>query len=340
VLLTRLLDLRILFVGGKGGVGKTTIASSLALLAASSGRRVLVVSTDPAHSLADIFDKSIGDQEVSLSKNLWALEIDSDREADRHISTVKQNMKTLVAPKMYAEIDRQLDLARYSPGAVEAAVLERVTDLMAAAGTRYDLVIFDTAPTGHTVRLLSLPEIITAWTEGMLNHQDRSKRLGSLLDGLQKNGEESSDSGMMDFLKNDSKNQRNEEISRILQNRRDKFFEARKSLTDPRATGFLLVLNPERLPILESKKAFDVLSRFQIEICGMVINRILPSDLTGDFLRSRLKQQSHYMEEISREFSGVRSISVPLLERDVYGMGMLENVGQILSTAISSSEIL
>ncbi|MEO2159129.1 MAG: ArsA family ATPase, partial [bacterium] len=266
--MTRLLDLRILFVGGKGGVGKTTIASSLALLAASSGRRVLVVSTDPAHSLADIFDKSIGDQEVSLSKNLWALEIDSDREADRHISTVKQNMKTLVAPKMYAEIDRQLALARYSPGAVEAAVLERVTDLMAAAGTRYDLVIFDTAPTGHTVRLLSLPEIITAWTEGMLNHQDRSKRLGSLLDGLQKNGEESSDSGMMDFLKNDSKNQRNEEISRILQNRRDKFFEARKSLTDPRATGFLLVLNPERLPILESKKAFDVLSRFQIEICG------------------------------------------------------------------------
>lgn len=340
MLLTRLLDRRILFVGGKGGVGKTSIASSLALLAANTGRRVLIVSTDPAHSLGDIFEKSIGDRDVSLSKNLWGLEIDSEREADRHIAAVKHNMKTLVAPKMYAEIDRQLDLARYSPGAVEAAVLERVADLMCAGDEHYDLVIFDTAPTGHTVRLLSLPDIITAWTEGMLNHRDRSKRLGKLLDVLQKDGKEASDHGMMDFVNDQSKNQRNEEISKILQNRRDKFQKAREALTDPEIVGFLLVLNPERLPILESKKAVDVLRKFQIDISGLVINRILPSELTGDFLMERLKQQFHYMNEISRSFTGIQGIPIRLLERDVYGTEMLEKLGHVLSEAISSSEVL
>jgi len=340
VLLAELCDRRILFVGGKGGVGKTTIASSLALLASDTGRRVLVVSTDPAHSLGDIFDKPIGEKEIPLLENLWGLEIDSEREADSHISTVKQTMKTLVAPKMYHEIDRQLDLARHSPGTVEAAVLERVADLMSKAGSKYDLVIFDTAPTGHTVRLLSLPEIITAWTEGMLNHQEKSKNLGILLDSLKNDEEPVADHGMMDFVQNESKDRRNEEISRILRRRNDKFHEARKLLINAETTGFLLVLNPERLPILESKKAFDVLRAFQIEISGIVINRLLPDELEGDFFKGRFEQQSHYLDEISEQFEGIRSIQVGLLERDVHGIKMLQKSASMLSKAISDSEVL
>ena len=175
------LDRRILFVGGKGGVGKTTIASALALMAAESGHKILIVSMDPAHSLGDIFEVRIGNREVSLAEGLWGLEIDPDAEAEHHIRTVKASLKRLVAPKMYGEIDRQLDLARDAPGTVEAAVLERMADLMADATSRFDLVIFDTAPTGHTVRLLSLPEVMAAWSDGMLKHQDRSRRLGQVL---------------------------------------------------------------------------------------------------------------------------------------------------------------
>ena len=173
-----LFDRRIIFVGGKGGVGKTTTAGALALMAAESGRATLLVSTDPAHSLGDVFDTRIGNEETSLGRNLSGLEIDPAAEAESHIATVKMSMKSLVAPKMYKEIDRQLELARYSPGTMEAALLERMADLMAEARGRFDLLIFDTAPSGHTIRLLSLPEVLGVWSDGMLGHRDRSRPTG------------------------------------------------------------------------------------------------------------------------------------------------------------------
>ena len=105
----QLFDRRIIFVGGKGGVGKTTIAGALALMAADAGRATLLVSTDPAHSLGDVFDRRIGNEETSLGPNLTGLEIDPEAEAESHIATVKTSMKSLVAPKMYGEIDRQLE---------------------------------------------------------------------------------------------------------------------------------------------------------------------------------------------------------------------------------------
>ena len=173
----QLFDRHIIFVGGKGGVGKTTTAGALALMAAESGRSTLLVSTDPAHSLGDVFDTRIGNEETSLGRNLLGLEIDPEAEAESHIATVKMSMKSLVAPKMYKEIDRQLELARHSPGTMEAALLERMADLMAEARSRFDLLIFDTAPSGHTIRLLSLPEVLGAWSDGMLGHRDRSRKL-------------------------------------------------------------------------------------------------------------------------------------------------------------------
>ena len=133
----QLFDRRIIFVGGKGGVGKTTTAGALALMAAESGRSTLLVSTDPAHSLGDVFDTRIGNEETSLGRNLSGLEIDPEAEAESHIATVKMSMKSLVAPKMYKEIDRQLELTRYSPGTMEAALLERFHEWHKRAGLEH-----------------------------------------------------------------------------------------------------------------------------------------------------------------------------------------------------------
>ena len=325
-----LFDRRIIFVGGKGGVGKTTTAGALGLMAADSGRATLLVSTDPAHSLGDVFDTKIGNEETSLSPNLTGLEIDPEAEAESHIATVKMSMKSLVAPKMYKEIDRQLELARHSPGTMEAALLERMADLMADARSRFDLLIFDTAPSGHTIRLLSLPEVLSAWSDGMLGHQDRSRRLGELLKVFGRDHSREDEFGMIGGSKEEPDDSRDGRIQDILLTRRRKFHRARALLTDPAVTAFLLVLTAERLPILESRKMLDLLRKFDVPVAGMVVNRLLPPEADGDFLQERRAQEQEYRDEIDSTFARLQRVHLNLLPHDVHGVETLLEIGRAI----------
>lgn len=326
----QLFDRRIIFVGGKGGVGKTTTAGALALMAADSGRSTLLVSTDPAHSLGDIFDTKIGNVETSLGPNLSGLEIDPEAEAESHIATVKMSMKSLVAPKMYREIDRQLELARHSPGTMEAALLERMADLMGEARSRFDLLIFDTAPSGHTIRLLSLPELLGAWSEGMLGHRDRSRRLGELLKVFGRDHSKGDELGMIGGPADEPDDSRDGQIRAMLLTRRRKFHRARELLTDGSVTAFLLVINAERLPILESKKTLDLLAKFNVPVAGMIVNRLLPRDAEGDFIRERRLQEDEYRKEIDQTFAGLPRIYLQLLPHDVHGVETLRKIGNAI----------
>jgi arsenite-transporting ATPase len=325
-----LFDRRIIFVGGKGGVGKTTTAGALALMAGEAGRSTLLVSTDPAHSLGDVFDIRVGNKETPLAPNLAGLEIDPEAEAERHIATVKMSMKSLVAPKMYGEIDRQLELARHSPGTVEAALLERMADLMSDAKSRFDLLIFDTAPSGHTIRLLSLPEVLSAWSDGMLGHQDRSRRLGELLKVFGRDHSREDEFGIIGGSKEEPDDSRDGRIQDILLTRRRKFHRARALLTDPEVTAFLLVLTAERLPILESRKTLDLLRKFDVPVAGMVVNRLLPPEADGDFLQGRRAQEQEYRDEIDRTFARLQRVHLNLLPHDVHGVETLLEIGRAI----------
>ena len=329
-LLHHLLTRRLLFVGGKGGVGKTTTAAALALVAAERDRRCLLVSTDPAHSLADLFGRAIGHRETALTASLWALEIDPDRQADEHLETVKARMRRLVHPRSFAEIDRQLDLARHAPGTMEAAMLERVAEVMALAGDQYDQVIFDTAPTGHTVRLLSLPEVMAAWMDGLLGHRERSARLGSALRQLGGGRVKGDDLSLLESASDHDEGSRDQQLNELLQTRRRKFVRARELLLDKDLSAFVLVLNPDRLAVLETIKAHDILTRFSVPVTGLVVNRVLPTDADGAFLDARRRQEARYLQQIDQVFARLPRVRVPLLPDEVNDMETLRRLGRII----------
>ncbi len=335
-----LADRRVIFVGGKGGVGKTTVAAAVALRLADAGRRALVVSTDPAHSLGDVFDAKIGDRVRDLAPSLQGLEIDPDAQVEGYLKDVKRSMRELVQPAMYHEVDKQVELARTSPGAVEAAMLERVSEIMIDESGSYDVVVFDTAPTGQTLRLLSLPELMAAWTDGLLRHRDKSDEMGKVLHRMG-GGQARTGDDLSHFDQTEEAHEGDPRFSRLretLLRRRRTFGRARRILLDADATAFVLVLVPERLPVLETRRAVEALERFQIPVVGLVVNRVLPEGPLGDFLEQRREQEREYLEQIERHFARRLRIRVPLFSRDVGGLDALREVGaHLLPTAGSRS---
>lgn len=340
---------RLVFVGGKGGVGKTTLAAALGLRMAGVGERVLLVSTDPAHSIGDLFDRRLGDRERELAATpgggaLFGLEIDPEAEVTRYLGDVKQTMRSFVRPDMYSEIERQMELTRASPGAEEAALMDRVADLMAEGGKGFDRVVFDTAPTGHTLRLLALPEIMASWTEGLLRSRKRSDSLGKALRRLARPARDAGEHPEGDELswidqaeggaEGDAGDEAGSRIREVLLRRRRRFSRARRLMLDPEVTAFVLVLVPEKLPILESRKALEVLGRHGVPVAGLIVNRVLPDEPLGGFLESRRAQEAEYLVRIEEDLAGVPHVHVPLLARDVVGMEALGELGEGLGIEV------
>lgn len=332
-----LTDKNVLLVGGKGGVGKTTMSATLALLAASRGRKTLVISTDPAHSLADAFGQPVGDQEVKLRENLWALEIDPEREVKAHIDRVAAEMKKLTRPEMYHEIERQLRLTQQSPGAQEAALLERIASILESGLNEqgYDLIIFDTAPTGHTLRLLSLPEAMAAWTQGLLKHDSRSQKLAGVLDHLTPKQGRDIANPMADPKEHetDGMSKRNQAITERLLTRQRLFQRTRRLFTDSKRCAMLFVLTPEKLPVLETGRAVETLRKEGLPLAGLIVNRVLPDDADGEFLAKRRKHEKQYLQQIDQRFANLKRYFVPLQAIDIEGIEGLERMSSLLESA-------
>ncbi len=309
----------IVFFGGKGGVGKTTMAAAFALLSAEEGARTLLVSTDPAHSTGDILDVSLGDDPRAVQPGLTALEIDPEAEAERYIADVKTRVREVASPRILDEVEREIDLARSSPGAEEAALLDRFAELMRTAGAEYDRVVFDTAPTGHTVRLLSLPELMGRWIDGLVSRRRKVRSLGRMWRNVA--GAAAGDAGRDD-----------DPVLEALELRQERFRAAREIVGDARRTSFAFVLTPERLPILETRKAAAALQRSKIPVSAVIVNRVLPPDAEGAFLARRRAREARYLDEIDREFAALPRLRVPLFDADVQGRDALRRVAAALTS--------
>lgn len=331
-----LTDKRVLLIGGKGGVGKTTVSSALAVLATQRNKKVLLVSTDPAHSLADAFGREkIGDKVTRLAPNLDALELDPDQEVEQHLARVTAQLKRYTRPEMFTEIERQMRLTRQSPGAQEAAMLERIAHTIELGLTDYDLVIFDTAPTGHTLRLLSLPEAMAAWTQGLLNANKRSEKLGEVLGHLTPKAGRDINNPLIDPAEHatDGMDERNKAITETLLARQRLLTRTRETLLDSQKTALLFVLTPEKLPILETGRAVSALMAEKLPLAGLVVNRILPDIADGHFLALRRVQEKAHLAQIEQDFSQLARFNLPLQATDIQGLNALIHFASLLECA-------
>lgn len=319
---------KLILVGGKGGVGKTTCSSALAVELAARGRRVLIISTDPAHSLGDALATPVGNTIVAVAQNLDALEIDPDAEVNAHIARIIRQTKQFVHPQMYAEVERQLRSSAQSPGAQEAALLERMCREIEAGCATYDTLIFDTAPTGHTLRLLTLPEAMAAWTQGMLKHDQKSQALSGVLAHLAPKAGKDIDNPLADpqELATAQMSERSKGITETLLNRQRLFQRTRRMLKDSEQTALLFVLTPEKLPILETERAVKALADERLPLAGIIINRVLPAHADGEFLAHRRAQEQQHLGEIEHLFSKLPRFTVPLQATDIQGIEALKNL--------------
>ena len=295
--LAPLLDRRAVFFGGKGGVGKTTCSAAFALAASRRNRRVLLVSTDPAHSTSDVFEQPIGAGRRELVPNLSAVEIDAARESSRYVDDVKREIDRMFSPAVIRQAHRQIDLAAASPGLAEVALLDRVIDVLVDRSEPADLIVFDTAPTGHTLQLLRMPEAMTAWIQALVRHRR------ALLE-IDHGGDDRGD----------------DPILAALERRHERLAALRASITDRAQTSFVLVTIPERLAIEETTRAAEMLADTGVDVGALIVNRILPDGLEGEFYLSRKYQEREYLTEIDKRFAQLRRVHVRQLARDVYGL--------------------
>ena len=315
----------IIFVGGKGGVGKTTTAAALASYFASQGRKTLIVSTDPAHSLGDVLNTRLSNEKTVLNPYLDAIELNPDIIVDAHFAQVERTIKGYANPDMMPKIREHLRLSKSAPGAQEAAMLESMCQhLVTAADGGYEHIVFDTAPTGHTLRLLVLPEMMGAWTDGLLAQQRRQAKLRSVATHLDKSDHTDKKDVPNPFAKH--KPDRWAQAVNVLEQRKELFRQAGLLLHDRAQTAIILVMTADILPLAETKRAIQQLEESKLTPAAIVVNQLINPAQTDPFWQQRADRQQQLMNDIERNFSNYPIYPVYLQQTDIRGTEALSKL--------------
>jgi arsenite-transporting ATPase len=298
--------MRILVYTGKGGVGKTSVAAATAGRLAALGRRTLVLSTDPAHSLADSLDRPLGPDPVAVADNLWGQEVDSLREAERSWGAVQRWLAGVLRWADVADVNSE-ELIVF-PGLEELFSLLEI--LRHAREGRFDVLVVDCAPTGETLRLLSYPNVVRWWLDRIFPFQRRMVRLGRPVVRMVTGGFEPPSEDALDAV---------EQLFRQVE-------QMQSLLRDPAVTSVRLVVNPEKMVLAESRRTFTYLNLFGFNTDAIVVNRVLPEGAGSGYFAGWRSIQVRYEEEIRTAFSPLPILQVPLLETEVIGLPLLERV--------------
>ena len=322
---------KILFFGGKGGVGKTTVSAATALARAQAGGKVLLVSTDPAHNLGHLFDRAIGSKPVRLAPGLDGLELDPDETVRLHLKEITSSLHKLMPVHLRGEVDKHMALSKDAPGMQEAALMERIAEVVEQGVKDYDLIVFYTAPSGHTARLMALPEMMSAWTEGLIKRQEKADGFAQVVKDLSR--EAGSDSSMQDKTFGDdtvdAEKMRESGIRRILHRRRLRFTHLRDQLSNAESTAFVIVLAAERLPILETIALHAQLQAAKVNVAALVVNKRSPAD-GGAFMQARFAQEQGYLEMLTEALPNLPRHDLFLLARDIVGLEALREFAEAI----------
>lgn len=302
------------FFGGKGGVGKTVLAGTMALWLARQGKRTLLASTNPVHSLTSLLDQDVFGKPtlVKDEKKLYAYEIDTKDNIEKSKVEIKQKINWFLK---YADIktrpDEFVESATMNPAFEESAMFENMIDIMFK--DEYEVYVFDTAPTANARRLLGMSSVYTLWINKMLKSREEAKSLKELLSYSKKKEKDPLLDYLIDF--------------------QDRIKHAKQLLTDAEKTAFFFITLPEALPIAVIKRFIQWFKEFGIPVGGIVVNMLIEkatvTEDSPDFVKNRVKMQDEYMDEIWKSFPDVRGI-VPLFETEIRGTKMLERAAEKL----------
>ncbi len=298
--------MRVLLFTGKGGVGKTTIAAATAVQAARAGNRTLVMSTDPAHSLADSFDVEIGETATPIAEHLWAEQIDAQSRLETNWREIQDYFVQLMN---WAGVETiQAEELSVIPGLDEIFALIDVKTHVQAG--KYDLLIVDCAPTAETLRLLSLPEVMNWYIERIFPVERRVVKtlrpIVTKMTTLPIAGER--------FYASVERLHRNlNAVHRIL--------------TDEKSSTVRLVVNPEKMVISEARRTYTYLGLFGYRVDAIVVNRIIPEDVTDPYFGKWKDIQAEHLQTVRESFEPVPILTARLFDREMVGLSLLQDMG-------------
>ena len=301
--------MRILLYTGKGGVGKTSTSAATALRCAELGYRTAVVSTDPAHSLGDSFDRHIGNEITELAPNLWGQEIDLLNQMDKYWGTVQGYLNAIFAWR--GMDDLVAEEASVLPGMEELACLMQITHL--ADSGNYDVIIIDAAPTGSTLQLLSFPDMARWYIEKIFPFQRKTIQIARPL------MRRMSDMPLPDEDLFDSIEELVGYLARM-----------NELLSNPEVSSIRVVLNPEKMVVKEAQRAYTYLNLYGYPVDAVVCNRVFPKELIDSYFDIWKSAQSENLELVRESFYPLPIFEVPFFPQEVTGMEMLKRMGQAL----------